>query len=129
MTTGRAASNGMFVAWAGAMRTETIGNETSSNNKEEKAEHKEGPVARSIEKQTAKLPSDLFLWAAGASILLSLTFEIVGMVRDSGEEKSSGGRKSAAPLATFFGMWVPSFLLLGVYNKIVKVAGSDRTNK
>ncbi len=27
-------------------------------------EHREGPVARSIEQQTAKLPSDLFLWAA-----------------------------------------------------------------
>jgi hypothetical protein len=31
-------------------------------------EHREGPVARAIEKQTAKLPSDAFLWAAGASI-------------------------------------------------------------
>ena len=35
---------------------------------------REGPVARAIEQQTAKLPSDLFLWAAlgsiGASLLL-----------------------------------------------------------
>jgi hypothetical protein len=30
------------------------------------------------------------------------------------------------PLAGFVGMWVPSVLLLGVYNKIVKVAGHDR---
>src|SRR5436309_663459 len=35
-------------------------------------EHTEGMVARTIEEQTAKLPSDLFLWAAGASILGSL---------------------------------------------------------
>ena len=34
-----------------------------------------------------------------------------------------------APLATFVGMWVPSLLLLGVYNKIVKVAGPDRVHK
>ena len=27
-------------------------------------EHKEGKVARAIEEQTAKLPSDTFLWAA-----------------------------------------------------------------
>lgn len=27
-------------------------------------EHKEGKVAKAIEEQTAKLPSDLFLWAA-----------------------------------------------------------------
>ncbi|MBV8214772.1 MAG: hypothetical protein JOZ08_16320 [Verrucomicrobia bacterium] len=34
--------------------------------------HAEGPVARSLEQQTAKLPSDLFLWAAVGSILASL---------------------------------------------------------
>jgi len=28
---------------------------------------------------------------------------------------------------TIVGMWVPSLLLLGVYNKIVKVGGSDRS--
>src|SRR4051812_46556620 len=31
-------------------------------------QHAEGTVARMIEEQTAKLPSDLFLWAAGASV-------------------------------------------------------------
>ena len=30
-------------------------------------------------------------------------------------------------LALFFGQWAPTFLLLGVYNKMVKLAGgSDR---
>ncbi len=32
----------------------------------------EGPVARAIEQQTARLPSDTWLWAAGGSIALSL---------------------------------------------------------
>jgi hypothetical protein len=32
------------------------------------SEHREGPLARSIEQQTAKLPSDLFLWLALGSI-------------------------------------------------------------
>ena len=27
-------------------------------------EHKEGEIAKKIENQTAKLPSDIFLWAA-----------------------------------------------------------------
>ena len=31
-------------------------------------DHSEGMVARAIEQQTARLPSDLFLWAAGGSI-------------------------------------------------------------
>ena len=38
-----------------------------------KASQKEGPVARTIEQQTAKLPSDTFLWAAMGSIGLSLS--------------------------------------------------------
>jgi hypothetical protein len=37
-----------------------------------KPEHQEGPVARAIEQQTAKLPSDIFLWAAVGSISASL---------------------------------------------------------
>ena len=37
----------------------------------------EGSLARSIEHQTAKLPSDIFLWAALASIATSLVLQIV----------------------------------------------------
>jgi hypothetical protein len=44
---------------------------TSSNK------HGEGPVARAIEEQTAKLPSDAFLWAAGASNAASLILKIL----------------------------------------------------
>lgn len=77
----------------------------------EAEEHKEGEVAKTIENQTARLPSDVFLWAAGASILTSLSLKI--MQKDHG--------------ALFVGQWAPTFLILGLYNKIVKVAGSDRT--
>jgi hypothetical protein len=72
-------------------------------------EHSEGPVARMIEQQTAKLPSDTFLWLAGASIATSLFYQAKGK-RDK---------------ALFVGQWAPTFLLLGIYNKIVKVMGSD----
>ena len=92
---------------------------------------REGPIARSIEKRTAKLPSDLFLWAAGASVLASLALEVIGFSR--GERRGIFRRSvqpmTSSPLAGFVGMWVPSLLLLGVYNKIVKVAGSDRTEQ
>jgi len=73
-------------------------------------EHTEGPVARTIEEQTAKLPSDLFLWAAGASITGSLL-----LLKMSGRQHD----------ALFVGQWAPTFLILGLYNKLVKVAGSD----
>ncbi len=72
-------------------------------------EHTEGKVARAIETQTAKLPSDLFLWAAVGSMGLSLSLQLLGR----------------SHLSNFVGQWAPTFLLLGVYNKIVKVAGSD----
>jgi len=75
--------------------------------------HTEGTVARMIEEQTAKLPSDLFLWAAGASIAGSLTLQCMG-------------RQHAS---LFVGQWAPTFLILGLYNKLVKVAGSDRQSR
>jgi hypothetical protein len=74
------------------------------------AQHTEGVVARTIEEQTAKLPSDIFLWAALGSIGVSALLQI------SGKQKVS----------LFVGQWVAPFLLLGVYNKIVKVAGNDQ---
>lgn len=74
-----------------------------------KPEHSEGQVARSIEEQTAKLPSDTFLWAALGSMAVSAALQLAG------NQKTS----------LFIGQWAPSFLLLGLYNKIVKVAGSD----
>ena len=72
-------------------------------------EHEEGTVARAIEQETAKLPSDLFLWAAVGSIGVSMALRLMGRRHD----------------AVFIGEWAPTFLILGLYNKLVKVAGSD----
>lgn len=72
-------------------------------------EHREGIVARTIEQQTAKLPSDAFLWAAGGSIVGSLALKMAGRSQD----------------ALFVGQWAPTFLILGLYNKLVKLEGSD----
>ena len=74
-------------------------------------DHREGFLAKSIEEQTAKLPSDTFLWLALGSIAASLTLKVSGRSKD----------------ALFVGQWAPTFLLLGVYNKLVKQLGSDRT--
>ncbi len=89
------------------------GTTTQHATTNEARDHSEGIVARSIEQQTAKLPSDIFLWGALGSIGISLFFEMKGNA-----EKSR-----------FVGQWVSPFLLLGVYNKLVKLAGSDRVNK
>jgi hypothetical protein len=70
---------------------------------------KEGRVARAIEQQTSRIPSDLFLWGALGAMGVSLALAIA----------------HRGKAATFVGQWVPTALLLGVYNKIVKVAGHD----
>jgi hypothetical protein len=105
------------------METETY-RESGDNLPNDFASKREGPVARAIEKQTSKLPSDLFLWAAGASIVGSLVAQVVGMAKtDNVRQQLPPAR---APIATFIGMWAPTLLILGLYNKIVKVVGSDR---
>ena len=45
-------------------------------------EHKEGKLAKAIEEQTAKLPSDIFLWAAVGSIAVSLVLQVTGIKRE-----------------------------------------------
>ncbi len=37
--------------------------------------------------------------------------------------------KGNAEKSRFVGQWVSPFLLLGVYNKLVKIAGSDRVHE
>ncbi|AOM78885.1 hypothetical protein [Pedobacter steynii] len=72
-------------------------------------EKKEGPLARAIEEQTSKLPSDVFLWAAVGAMGISLALKCI--------------RKNNTAL--FVGQWAAPLLLFGVYNKIVKTEGHD----
>lgn len=74
-----------------------------------KGEAQEDQITAAIEKCTAKVPSSAYLAAALASMAVSATFRIAG--KDN--------------LALFFGQWAPSFLIIGLYNKLVKQHGSD----
>ncbi|RAW02002.1 hypothetical protein [Pseudochryseolinea flava] len=76
-------------------------------------EHEEGTLAKTIEDQTAKLPSDVFLWASVAAIALSLTMKLL--------------KKDDAAL--FIGQWTAPFLMLGIYNKMVKQNGHDKISE
>ncbi|MCJ0743415.1 hypothetical protein [Pedobacter montanisoli] len=66
-------------------------------------------MAKEIENQTAKIPSDFFLWTAIAAMGLSLGLKCM----------------KHKHMALFVGQWVAPFLLFGVYNKIVKTHGHD----
>lgn len=65
----------------------------------------EGEVTLKVENQSAKIPSLAWLALAGGSMALSAIFYITG-------------KKQASQ---FVGAWAPSFMLIGVYNKLVKI--------
>jgi len=72
-------------------------------------QHSEGTVAQAIEQQTARLPSDVFLWGAVGTLGLSCALYSMGRRHD----------------ALFIGQWAGPLLLFGVYNKLVKLHGSS----
>ena len=88
---------------------ETITKDVKSKLDQINPEKKEGSVARTIEEQTAKIPSDAFLWVALGSMAVSMALKV--MKRDDP--------------ALFVGLWAPSLLLFGIYNKLVKQLGHD----
>ncbi|HET9825057.1 MAG TPA: hypothetical protein VFP87_06960 [Chitinophagaceae bacterium] len=74
---------------------------------------KEGKVARALEEQTSRIPSDIYLWTALGAMAVSLTCFLTG-------------KKHASIL---FGQWAPSLLIIGLYNKLVKIEGHDEEDK
>jgi hypothetical protein len=74
-----------------------------------RGEATEDPFTGAIEKQTARIPSSGYLAAAVSSMAASAVLKILGK-----EE-----------WALFVGQWAPAFLIIGVYNKLVKQQGSD----
>jgi hypothetical protein len=76
-------------------------------------EVEEDQITGFLESYSSKWPSSFFLGAAGASILGSLILKIQGK-----EEH-----------ALFVGQWAAPFLILGLYNKVVKQHGSDAVTR
>ena len=72
-----------------------------------RAEHRESSLTRLLEQQTAKIPSDMFLAVALGAMVASLACELSDRQRAS----------------RFLGMWPGPLLVMGLYNKFVKVLG------
>jgi hypothetical protein len=71
---------------------------------------KEGKTTKAVEHVTGKLPSIAWLGFAVASMAASAA--ILGSARKK-------------EYANFVGLWAPSFLLIGIYNKLVKLEESS----
>lgn len=74
--------------------------------RDRKANH---TMSHFLQKSTAKFPTDTFLWLAGGSVLTSLTLRLMNRRQD----------------ALFVGEWAPTFLILGLYSKLVKSLRED----
>jgi hypothetical protein len=74
-------------------------------------EVQEDQITAAIEKVTAQVPSTVYLAAALASMAVSVSYKIA--------KKND--------MALFVGQWAAPFLILGIYNKLVKLHGSDGT--
>ena len=92
-------------------RTSVGGKLDQMHGRMESQSRHEGAMTKLIERLSASLPSTTWLMLAGASLVGSIGLKVA--------------RRNYMSL--FVGQWVPTFLLLGLYNKIVKVAGSDRS--
>ncbi|MCE3260674.1 MAG: hypothetical protein K0S12_2315 [Bacteroidetes bacterium] len=77
-----------------------------------KHDHSEGRVAKEIENQTAKMPSDIFLWTGLGCLGISGVLRIFGLTN----------------LGQFVGSIAAPVLIMGLYNKVVKTHGSDKTS-
>lgn len=75
---------------------------------------REGRITKTVEAYTAKVPSIAYLGLALGSMALSASLAAVG------------NRKT---MANFVGLWVPTLMLVGIYNKLVKLEGSDRFDR
>ena len=73
----------------------------------------EDQFTKTIEEYTASIPSSAYLGIALAAMGVSLLFQATGQGK----------------WGNFIAQWVPTWLIIGVYNKMVKLEGHERTDR
>jgi hypothetical protein len=73
----------------------------------------EDEVTKAVERYTAGIPSSAFLAIGLGAIGLSLLAQLAGRGK----------------WGNFIAQWVPTVLVMGVYNKLVKLEGHDQTDR
>jgi hypothetical protein len=72
----------------------------------------EDQFTQSVEEYTASIPSSAYLGIAVGAMALSFVCQVTGRGK----------------WGNFIGQWVPTWLLIGVYNKLVKLEGHDQAD-
>ncbi|MGH7926976.1 MAG: hypothetical protein ACREQV_04195 [Candidatus Binatia bacterium] len=75
--------------------------------------HTEDEFTKSIEDYTGSIPSSAYLGVALGAMALSLMFQVSGK----------------AKWGNFLAQWVPTWLIIGLYNKLVKLEGHDSSDR
>jgi hypothetical protein len=73
----------------------------------------EDRFTKTVEEYTASLPSSAYLGVAVAAMGASLLFQMTGQGK----------------WGNFIAQWVPTWLIIGLYNKVVKLEGHDQTDR
>ena len=73
----------------------------------------EDSFTKSVEEYTSEIPSSAFLGVAVGAMALSLVCQITGQGK----------------WGNFLAQWVPTWLVIGVYNKLVKLEGHDHADR
>jgi hypothetical protein len=79
----------------------------------------EGRTTRAIEKRTSRAPSGVYLALAIGSMVASAAIMLTEKARFGSRAMMGGGRR--ADIANFVGQWAPTLLIMGLYNKVVKL--------
>ena len=72
----------------------------------------EDSLRKSVGEYTAAVPSSAYFGIAVGAMVLSLAFQAAGRGK----------------WGNFIAQWVPTCLIIGVYNKLVKLEGHDHAN-
>jgi hypothetical protein len=73
----------------------------------------EDEFTKTVEEYTASIPSSAYLGVAVGAMGLSLLCQVAGQGK----------------WGNFIAQWVPTLLIIGLYNKVVKVEGHDQTDR
>ena len=73
----------------------------------------EDQFTKTIEEYTAAIPSSTYLAVAIGAMALSLMCQVAGQGK----------------WGNFIAQWVPTWLIIGVYNKLVKLEGHDQYDR
>ena len=88
-------------------------NEERGSSETGKGVGTEDSFTKSVEEYTSEIPSSAFLGVALGAMALSLACQITGRGK----------------WGNFIAQWVPTWLVIGVYNKLVKLEGHDHEDR